>query len=629
MWLSGKQLVGWILGVGLVCGQDYQDEEAARDAMTDQGNQSSGSVESIEEGNQSAESVESIEDKEEQMDNSDKVYLLNRPEKPVGTLSDDDYLGHNDKNYDFNAQKTQKSFGHFRSASPKSRGSKVKVNTQPKSIPHKPSADDPPGCGNPICVVIDRKPMRFRSICEYSKWACDNSRKNQMNFIQKGDCYDIIDNKEGATNKPWTPPDLELGDCSECKKDEYCKKAITVNIDLKNLLLGESSAFGGPTFNEQNAQEGRMVGVPIEFENVCALNKYFKTNDNLNIKTQVIGIAIGTKKEIFPIDENSDKCLWTEWFDHDTPCNSDGDDELHSEHQNRLMETYTGPLRICMPQEMGDKSQHEGGSEITQASAIDAKKGEAIGFLKEPFEQVIDFSQIEIRCKDEKQTIPELPPPYIFGEGIKGNPNKNATCLDYKIRYCCKSNKMYRPTEVNYFQNYLPPKLPIGPAKSEIKVETSGSLKRMNMTVFPIQGDAMGSSQKIAVSFNGGTGKKKKCIVLIDDGATQIFGEYMTRQTNGGMEIIIELKLKSEQFGKLILISGSGGEVTSTEIQTNKGTKAVSVITTGGGGGDGGDIGGDGGGKVINTIITDKKGGKMEIVCHYKKKNKNRGGSYP
>ena len=44
------------------------------------------------------------------------------------------------------------------------------------------------------------------------------------------------------------------------------------------------------------------MGVPIEFENVCALNKYFKSKENLNIKTQVIGIAIGSKRDIFPLE---------------------------------------------------------------------------------------------------------------------------------------------------------------------------------------------------------------------------------------------------------------------------------------------------------------------------------------
>ena len=35
------------------------------------------------------------------------------------------------------------------------------------------------------------KPRRFRSICQFVKYASDQNRKNQVNFIQKGDCYDI------------------------------------------------------------------------------------------------------------------------------------------------------------------------------------------------------------------------------------------------------------------------------------------------------------------------------------------------------------------------------------------------------------------------------------------------------
>ena len=47
------------------------------------------------------------------------------------------------------------------------------------------------GCGNPLCVIIDRKPMRFLSVCEFVNYVSINQRKQQVNFIQKGDCYDI------------------------------------------------------------------------------------------------------------------------------------------------------------------------------------------------------------------------------------------------------------------------------------------------------------------------------------------------------------------------------------------------------------------------------------------------------
>ena len=42
-----------------------------------------------------------------------------------------------------------------------------------------------------------------------------------------------------------------------------------------------------------------------------------------------------------------------------------------------------------MPQEMGARTQQEGGSEVTTASAQDAKDGKAVGFNPEPFKQVI------------------------------------------------------------------------------------------------------------------------------------------------------------------------------------------------------------------------------------------------
>ena len=52
-----------------------------------------------------------------------------------------------------------------------------------------------------------------------------------------------------------------------------------------------------------------MVGVPIEFENVCEMMKYFKSNDNVNVKTQVIGLAVGKKDELFPKNGEYSFCL--------------------------------------------------------------------------------------------------------------------------------------------------------------------------------------------------------------------------------------------------------------------------------------------------------------------------------
>merc|ERR1712142_717158 len=422
-------------------------------------------------------------------------------------------------------------------------------------------------------------------------------------------------------------------------KDQYCGQPITVNIDLQNLLTGKSSAFGGPTFNEQNSQRGRMVGVPIEFGDVCCLMNFLKSKEKLNIETQVIGIAIDKKTEIFPTDPNSNKCLWTEWFDHDMPCNSDGDREVHSEHQQRLEETYTGPLRICRPEEFGgDKSQQEGGSEITQCPAEDAKEGKCMGFSSDPFVQVLKtLSPLEVQCVDQEQTIPKLPPPFIYGSGQKGKKKGKAACLDYKMRYCCKSTAMYRPTSLEIFNRFIPPKLPIGPARGSITVGDGGVLSLVDIRIFPIQGEPGDTSASIKVrpvEGNYGKGKKEKCKVMIEDGAksTEVHCEYMTKKTpDGAMEIVVDLKqLKGGMFGRLIITSGSGGVVTGIVIQTNTGIKADSSIVDGepykkqeqepkGKNSYGNDGYGDGGREdtdkdVIKTIITNKKGEKMEII---------------
>ena len=83
---------------------------------------------------------------------------------------------------------------------------------------------------------------------------------------------------------------------------------------------------------------------------------------------------------------NSGTCLWTEWFDHDTPCNNDGDHEKHTDHYQRLQGTMTGPLRICEPQNIVE-TQYEGGSESYQVNAHDAVKGNALGSDNTVFKQ--------------------------------------------------------------------------------------------------------------------------------------------------------------------------------------------------------------------------------------------------
>ena len=49
---------------------------------------------------------------------------------------------------------------------------------------------------------------------------------------------------------------------------------------------------------------------------------------------------------------------------------------------------------------------------------------------------------------DTEQSLAKLPAPFIFGEGTRGQNKKNATCLDYKARYCIvQANQSLLPGE--------------------------------------------------------------------------------------------------------------------------------------------------------------------------------------
>merc|ERR1719430_2060044 len=599
MRLSGV-LVAWLACVVVVWGYDYQDEP----------------------NSSQEESIEQQKTSNVQEDPKEDITLDNfkRKKRHWVYLGDEAFDATNDPEGKFKktkaelkkAKKKRPRGGGFRSSG-KSRGSKVDLSKKVKPFPHEPSEKDPKGCGNPICVVIDRKPRRFKSICEYSKFACENSRKNQMNFIQKGDCYDLIDNNEGkTTTKPWTPTDLDLGDCSECKEDDYCKKPITINIDLKNLLFGESSAFGG-TYNDADGE--RMVGVPITFDNVCSLFKYMKSKEHLNIKTQVIGVAIGKIEDIVPLDENSDKCLWTEWFDHDTPCATKGDSEVFSKHYGRLATSYTGDLRIC-PDCQIVLTQHEGGSEITQIGACDAENGRATGFEGEAFTNIFKTrGPLEIQCLNKDQNITKLPAPFYFTEGIENEKKDiNPGCLDYKARYCCKGNRMYRPTPLEYFSRFIKPRLPLGPAIPDIKVGHDSVLKSATITIFPPTPYGTYNCF-IHITF---VNKEKTCFLEIKNHKreTTVKGSYITKKSGDKMEIMIKFRDTTGFLdGAIIITTGSGGEKLKTVIKTKDGVKIDSEYKEGGDGScEGYNNYGEGRCREIVTTITDSNGGQQVII---------------
>merc|ERR1719402_1093920 len=353
----------------------------------------------------------------------------------------------------------------------KKRGSTQAPSKKVKPLPHQPFKEDPKGCGNPICVVLDQKPRRFPSLCQFRKWLLDTSRDCRINYIQKGDCYEIIDgNGKKYEKQPWTDPlpdDTNNDICEGCRNDTNCRKKVTFNIDLQNLLEGQSSAKGGPTYQNDDEEEGaRLVGVPVEFDNICEAMKYFSKRENLNINTQVIGFGHKQKSALLPLQ--GDQCLWTEWFDFDSPCDSTGENEQHHKAKSVMMEQESGPLRICEVDSVM-QIEYAGGSELRIVDSNTAKVGKAIGREGINFKQNIVTEKYHLRClnSDNMEINQTVPAPYAYP------PERNTTCLDYKARYCCKSTAMYRPTDVEELSRYIKTIFPIGATRIDLTMSDS------------------------------------------------------------------------------------------------------------------------------------------------------------
>ena len=58
---------------------------------------------------------------------------------------------------------------------------------------------------------------------------------------------------------------------------------------------------------------------------------------------------------------------------------------------------------------------------------------------------------------------------------------------------------MYRPTSLEIFNRFIPPKLPIGPARGSITVGDGGVLSLVDIRIFPIQGEPGDTSASIKV----------------------------------------------------------------------------------------------------------------------------------
>lgn len=61
-----------------------------------------------------------------------------------------------------------------------------------KRWPHQERLDpnEPMGCGFPVCAMVDMKPIRFQSLCNFTGWMRQEGHVRRIIEVQKGGCED-------------------------------------------------------------------------------------------------------------------------------------------------------------------------------------------------------------------------------------------------------------------------------------------------------------------------------------------------------------------------------------------------------------------------------------------------------
>ena len=52
-------------------------------------------------------------------------------------------------------------------------------------------AGEPDGCGFPVCAIVDGRPKRFVSLCNFTAWMEEMGLTRRVFELQKGTCEDV------------------------------------------------------------------------------------------------------------------------------------------------------------------------------------------------------------------------------------------------------------------------------------------------------------------------------------------------------------------------------------------------------------------------------------------------------
>ena len=123
-----------------------------------------------------------------------------------------------------------------------------------KRYEHRPRLlpNEAPGCGAPICVIIDSRPKRFASMCSFIGFIVSYAMHQRIFHIQKGDCAYASKFKDSLllaflkivtkSLNHFLPSAFTFRNVFEQCKGNQNYINLLKNITIKNLYLFSSSS---------------------------------------------------------------------------------------------------------------------------------------------------------------------------------------------------------------------------------------------------------------------------------------------------------------------------------------------------------------------------------------------------
>ncbi|TRY69476.1 hypothetical protein TCAL_03259 [Tigriopus californicus] len=315
----------------------------------------------------------------------------------------------------------------------RSHGQTRRLGATVKRWPHQERLDpnEPLGCGFPVCAMVDMKPMRFQSLCNFTGWMQQEGHVRRVIEVQKGGCEDAIESV--GLDRDWAE---EIVEQCQCGSHEGCNTPICLN-DNGHAKSFASTCAAVQYLKGKTQQTLIGIGLGTCRDLYSAQNiEYPAQFQTLDGYEQVEGLIFSKDKDKVVCYNEHNKVKPKPphyWVDKEIPKE---DVIVDPPVGQTLFDTcdWLNFMSVSNGRGLGDV-------ESRSKNAKFMKKSTCKGSNLAP--QFIDARTIkdDTPWHETGELITKVTPTYGFYCDNKNNEVIGKRCSDYKVRFCCKKER--------------------------------------------------------------------------------------------------------------------------------------------------------------------------------------------